>query len=256
MKEFVTIYEEYLDLYIKTNKDQYLLEAYDKLHKLYLKKALMPIDLVEIHMNALRKITDTKDDHDCIKWFQVERATEFLMQILIIADVTTKEFKERAERDHLTNFYNRRSLEIILDFMFKTHNNVALAFMDIDSFKRINDTYGHEFGDRVLKAVADVVQKNIRKADYPVRYGGDEFLIIFPATKYKEAESIVERILVDRKNRKVLREKDIKLSVGLSEKKEDSATSPNELIVFADKALYQAKQKTEHKIVLYKNLCS
>lgn len=90
-----------------------------------------------------------------------------------------------AYKDRLTNLWNRRYLYIRLGNELKglgKNNVLSLAIMDVDNFKSINDTFGHIFGDKVLKKVASVLQSSLRKKDILVRWGGEEFIIILPET--------------------------------------------------------------------------
>jgi len=101
-------------------------------------------------------------------------------------------YEEDANIDPLTKVLSRRSLEFILSSQFHI---LSIAMVDIDDFKKINDTYGHQIGDCVLRKVAGFIQENLRKSDFIFRYGGEEFLIIFPFTTKKDAVFVLERIV-------------------------------------------------------------
>jgi diguanylate cyclase (GGDEF)-like protein len=109
-----------------------------------------------------------------------------------------KRLKELAITDGLTGLYNRRYFQKILKIKIKESDRyrypLSLIMFDIDCFKKLNDTYGHVYGDKVLVEVAHIAQKTIREIDTIVRYGGDEFMVILPITSSKEAAVVAERL--------------------------------------------------------------
>ncbi len=109
-----------------------------------------------------------------------------------------KSVESLAIRDGLTNMYNRRYFNEVLGSYIekaKKHNrNLSLVMLDIDNYKKYNDTYGHQLGDLLLKKVAEVLESNLREEDIISRYGGDEFTIILPDTDIETARNIMETI--------------------------------------------------------------
>jgi diguanylate cyclase (GGDEF)-like protein len=109
-----------------------------------------------------------------------------------------KSVESLAIRDGLTNMYNRRYFnEVLGDYIekCKKHNgNLSLVMLDIDNYKKYNDTYGHQLGDILLKKVAEVLESNLREEDIISRYGGDEFTIILPDTDIEAARNLMETI--------------------------------------------------------------
>ena len=109
-----------------------------------------------------------------------------------------------SKTDPLTGLYNRRSIREKLEYEFihykKTKNNFSVIIADIDYFKKINDTFGHDCGDQVLKKVAQILQDAVGERGFVSRWGGEEFLILLPETKVEDA-----RILADR-TRKIIEE--------------------------------------------------
>ena len=121
--------------------------------------------------------------------------------------------------------------------------------LDLDHFKRINDTYGHLAGDLVLKNTADILQQSLRKIDFICRYGGEEFLIILPLTNKKEAQIVAEKVQQKINENKVLWHKthiNTTLSIGYATCK--THLSIEQLLQLADDAMYLAKSKGRNTI--------
>lgn len=159
-----------------------------------------------------------------------------------------------ATLDALTNLNNRRQFETRLKqeiAITKRQNNPLCAMMiDIDFFKKVNDTYGHASGDEVLRTVASVIKAQLRESDIPARYGGEEFAVLLPYTHIDEAKIVGERL------RKAVEETTVSLdnlninvtiSMGLAEFRQDE--SGEELFAQADKALYKAKESGRNRVV-------
>ena len=154
--------------------------------------------------------------------------------------------------DELTSLPNRRYLnEYIkweLKHIFRYKKPVTFIMIDIDNFKNINDKYGHDTGDLILKEVASILQNSKRKSDLVVRYGGEEFLWVTPETDEREAYFIADRMvnkireIVFKINNSYLK---ITISIGASTflPQKHSAQAFSEVLNKADEALYQAKYK-------------
>ncbi len=153
-----------------------------------------------------------------------------------------------ANHDALTGLLNHLSFQNIFEREFERHRrherNMSLLFLDIDHFKRINDEYGHQAGDRVLRDVARVLTANLRKIDYVFRYGGDEFVVLMTETDSVRASMLAERILAAVK-RDVGRispsRAPVSLSIGVADCGALSQAEREELLFRADGALYEAK---------------
>ncbi|NIQ03122.1 MAG: sensor domain-containing diguanylate cyclase, partial [Nitrospinaceae bacterium] len=160
---------------------------------------------------------------------------------------------EKAERlsvtDGLTGLNNHQQMETLL--RREVHRSrrycspLSLIILDIDHFKRINDTYGHQAGDEVLIAVASFLEEMCRENDIAARYGGEEFVLILPETPSSGAFQIAERLRQTISQRCFPHEKgdySITLSGGISEFDAEKMTDHSDLIRVADQALYQAKE--------------
>ena len=153
--------------------------------------------------------------------------------------------------DPLTNVYNRRQLDTSLSKEIsravRFHQPFSLAILDIDNFKIVNDTYGHQTGDVVLKDIAAIITKSSRDVDIVGRLGGDEFWVILPNTSLKNAYTFAERIRLIAERYGLVRQQEfpecrITLSIGLAEF-DYNLDDAERLLNKADKALYQSKGK-------------
>jgi two-component system, cell cycle response regulator len=161
-----------------------------------------------------------------------------------------------AHTDELTNLCNRRSFDILLKKELKRvirhHKNLSLFMVDIDYFKFINDTYGHDNGDRVLQEIARVFLGVSREEDTICRYGGEEFLIMLPENNLENALLQAERLrkTIENKIFKINSENvNITVSIGVSTYKlATNDITPTKLIKDADDALYNAKNSGRNKV--------
>jgi len=162
-----------------------------------------------------------------------------------------------AGHDDLTGLARRdmfeRSLVSEMKRARRTTASVSLAILDIDDFKRINDTCGHIQGDAVLRAFAATLQGGIRETDLCARFGGEEFALIMPATPMIKATRLLERLMTAVRKLEIhCPEQDLgtglSCSVGLACYKGLGELDPKEFIEMADKALYLAKQKGKDRI--------
>ena len=170
------------------------------------------------------------------------------------------EIERLAVTDGLTGLFNHRHFQERLSQEFQRLGRFAepmsLLLLDIDYFKKVNDTYGHPVGDAVLKGVAGKVSKTIRTIDIPARYGGEEFAVVLLNTDAKGALNMAER-LRDTVSKTIFSSEDqtfnVTLSIGISTYP-DGIKSKEELIERADKALYHAKRSGRNRSVLWSEL--
>lgn len=169
-------------------------------------------------------------------------------------DEIYRNIKNQAEKDHLTNLFNRRALDNEIDELIASETMFSMVMYDIDDFKNVNDTYGHLVGDEVLKSMSDIVRKSIRKTDIACRYGGEEIVIIFKELSKNDAYTISDRIRSNIKSSHVeWFGKDICITVsgGLAAFPEDGKTR-DEIIGHADEVLYsQCKSMGKNKVCAY-----
>ncbi|RBM42433.1 diguanylate cyclase [Vibrio tarriae] len=155
--------------------------------------------------------------------------------------------RELSEKDSLTDLWNRRkfdqtiSLECAKRRRYPDQAQSCLAIIDIDHFKRINDKFGHNEGDLVLRTVAKGIQDQLRESDFIARIGGEEFAIIFPYTSIEEAEQVLNRV---RLHIASLHHQQVTLSGGVT----DVCTSPDQSYKRADLALYESKTSGRNQI--------
>jgi len=180
-----------------------------------------------------------------------------IKNIFKVYSKTTRELLEKvdfeAKHDHLTKVPNRRYFNEKLEEEFyraKRYNEpLSLAILDIDFFKKINDTYGHDAGDKVLKKLAEFCSTHIRKSDFFARWGGEEFVFIFPHTDIQKAKKICEKIKNELQNdKKIQTPIKFTISCGITQLRDED--SMDTFLKRADKALYEAKEGGRDKIVI------
>lgn len=163
---------------------------------------------------------------------------------------TIQALNKKANTDRLTNLYNKSFLEPYLENQLEaanlTRQQVSLLMVDMDHFKKINDTFGHITGDYILTIFAEIIHSCIRKTDLVARYGGDEFIVVLPSTNTETAEAIARRIIDTVAQVKIpplgnVEIPPITCSVGISTYP-DHCSTKNDLIKTSDIALYSAKQ--------------
>jgi diguanylate cyclase (GGDEF)-like protein len=167
-------------------------------------------------------------------------------------------FQEMALMDSLTHIYNRRYFDELLrreaERAIRYHYKFSLLLIDIDDFKKYNDTYGHQAGDEVLRVVANSLIHQTRSTDFTARYGGEEFAIIAPHTDKKYISFLAARIVHFIANKDIVLNESIKtrvsISIGIATFGEDTLER-NELVKLADKALYEAKKLGKNRSCMF-----
>jgi diguanylate cyclase (GGDEF)-like protein len=164
--------------------------------------------------------------------------------------------KDLAMRDDLTRLFNRRIFDETLDHRLRNTDAcpISLLLMDLDNFKKVNDTFGHQAGDRVLNTFAKILKESCRGNDLVARIGGEEFAIILSQTGADDAFAIAQRIR--KKFAETVfpfddRQIQLTTSAGLATTRKGSTTFAPNLVKRADFALYQAKKTGKNKVCIF-----
>lgn len=153
-----------------------------------------------------------------------------------------KHLEEESKIDPLTGLYNRKILPKVRDIG-------TVIMCDLDDFKSINDTYGHDIGDKALKAVGQSISQNIRIGDIGCRFGGDEFVIIFTTDLYEVIDRRLNKIAEDANKIFQMPERPITFSMGVAFSKD--GVDLEDLMRKADEALYKSKSNGKNQITYY-----
>lgn len=170
---------------------------------------------------------------------------------------TDLQLKQLAFFDHVTGLANHAQLTIVFNQMLKRarryRENIAVLFLDLDYFKSINDTYGHDIGDGVLKAVGERLQSNTRSADIAARIGGDEFVVVLEKSRSVEDDALFTKKLLLSINEPISIDKlsiSIQASIGIS-RFPDNGNDVVTLLKCADAAMYNSKESGRNRYSFY-----
>ncbi len=194
-----------------------------------------------------RDITDRKQAEQALK------DSNLALKIILARE------KELARTDPLTGINNRRYLFEFAEHQFKVasryHQPLAVMMFDIDHFKKINDTFGHDIGDEMLRRVTQIARAELRTADAIGRYGGEEFIVLLPMTTAAQAHSLAERIRAGAADLRVFTEKgdaSVTLSIGIVEMRHTPRSETvEEVFRRADETMYVAKQAGRNRIEIH-----
>lgn len=237
-----------------------------RLLALSMEEILEIVDAFAPEVIRVSEILDTDVGDPVLLASVAEEARELLMLRNLQSLQQTQEMEQKAQRlevkastDPLTGAANRGHFDEVFANEFATAHRhgwpLSLMLADLDHFKRINDTHGHQVGDRVLREVVHRMSSCLRKSDLLARYGGEEFALILPGTRREGARVVAQRIL------EALRERPVEtgagglaipvtLSLGLAVMNDpQSYDSPAELLRAADRALYEAKAQGRDRLV-------
>lgn len=175
-------------------------------------------------------------------------------------EASQDELRHLASVDPMTKLYNRRYFSEVsakvFDMAKREEFKIIIAMLDIDNFKNVNDTYGHPVGDKVIMAIGDIVREHTRKSDIACRFGGEEFIILFPYTKFNDAVLLVEDIRKSVEDTVIALESDqvlcVTASAGVSSVDISIDKDIEVAVNKADNALYEAKRSGKNKVVSYK----
>ncbi len=167
-----------------------------------------------------------------------------------------RNLKQAAITDGLTGLYNHAHFVNVLDSEFarsrRYGGRLSLILIDLDNFKAVNDTYGHQVGDAVLKQVAQTLQHEVREADLVVRYGGEEFVVIAPEATLHQAEELAERLrrrIAEQTGPDEMHGNTITASLGVASDEDSRVATPSDLLMLCDQAMYAAKRAGRNRVV-------
>ena len=206
-----------------------------------------------------------------INRYQSSHGTEFLRKLSAMTAVAIENclnqqrLKEIGYQDALTQAYNRRYFDLRfkdeIERSMRKDENLACMFLDVDFFKKVNDTYGHHVGDLVLMRMVAIIKEQVRACDIVARYGGEEFVVALPGTNLDVAKDIAERLrttVFSEKHHFYDKELSITISIGLTTLQDidlgmnhDSTNVSKLMLDHADKALYVAKESGRNQVVVF-----
>ena len=207
---------------------------------------------------SLKKFDEHQSSQEQNLTDQLEALLEQVKRIEEDAENSRKQLEEqrhKATHDTLTGLpnreaYNQRAFYEMRRFARYEHP-LTLAICDIDHFKRINDTIGHQAGDKVLRLVAQLIEKRLREVDFIARYGGEEFVILMPETSGEQALDVLEQIREDIAKMPLKFKQDpINISICFGVKEFNCNDTTDTAFESADKALYQAKENGRNRCIL------
>jgi len=215
-----------------------------------------PADKVKgLQMGALDYVTKPFDEGELVARVNIQLQLKELYEAL---QEKNRQLQEMANRDGLTGLFNHRYFheQLSKDFLRarRYHEILSCVLLDIDHFKKFNDTYGHQTGDIVLSTLGRIIEDSVRDTDLAARYGGEEFTLVLyhtdgPAALYvaERLRQAVEGCEVDAEG-KVL---NVTISLGVATFPHEQIHDSKELIECADKALYQAKENGRNRVEVF-----
>lgn len=169
-----------------------------------------------------------------------------------------EKIQRQASTDGLTGLVNHKTFyEIMEKELWRSRRyggQISLIMIDVDNLKKVNDTYGHRAGDKVIKEISTRIKQSIRQIDTAARYGGDEFAVILPNTSLSDATVVAERMVnAVSQSPAIWRKEQIPLSISVGLGQYDADTNPEDITSRSDEALYSAKQAGKNTIRIFES---
>lgn len=187
---------------------------------------------------------------------ELEAAALALRERNVQLQESLKRVEEMAATDPLTGLYNRRHFSHLLDQLFaeaqRYEKDLSCVMIDLDGYKKINDTHGHQVGDQILVLAGKVIKANLRRMDVAARYGGDEFVLLLPHADRTEAVGVVGRIREQfcAASMSLLRSANgIGMSAGVASLRKQLPPHADQLVAMADASLYKAKEAGRNRTI-------
>jgi two-component system, cell cycle response regulator len=229
--------------------------------------AYIPIIVVTARDSTEDKVTGLDagaDDYltKPINFPELEARVRSMLRIKRLQDQLeekNRELEQLSISDGLTGLYNHRHLHELLAEEYersrRTEEPMSVVMLDLDRFKEVNDTHGHQAGDRVLEELSDILRESAREIDRLGRYGGEEFMAILPDSDPAAGVTFAERVreMVENQRFEIRAEEPLKMTIsaGVATYPHDRADSPRRLVHYADVALYSAKKAGRNRVVRY-----
>jgi diguanylate cyclase (GGDEF)-like protein len=236
-----------------------LAELFDQIREqLPVAESVFEMDLFDA--TQLQDITDTAREILVVRNLHALSEVQDLQNKTSRLEEENVELKAESTRDALTDVYNRRYFEEAVAREFETASRhawpLSVVFVDLDKFKEINDTFGHQAGDAVLVAVARLLGEVLRDTDIVARYGGDEFVLLLPGVDSGQADAVGQRLIETAHGRTVRlsdgRQLGITLSVGIATcDSQHRFPAASDLLAAADAALYHSKRNGRDRYTCY-----
>ena len=234
-------------------EDAQLFEIFDKVVK-----NITPQEKQEIENRWIPIHYDEAKDFTFLWWILGFLALGFAVALVLFwqQKKINKVVQMQAAHDYMTQLYNRRYLtessKHLLNLAHRDGSQISIVMIDIDDFKKVNDTYGHNAGDETIKALAKVMLQEIRQSDMVARWGGEEFVMLLPQTDIEGAVVIAQKIRKATENlvMKTLANAEFRFTISLGVSKIGMQTDLNieAAVIRADKALYEAKKSGKNRV--------
>ena len=223
-------------------------------------------DTQAIPVIIISSLSDEANEEKGLRLGAVDYIRKPFVQSIVMARIKTHQaiakqmrtFENQALYDPLTSLLNRRSFDFHIDriwgHLVRQKETISLLMIDVDNFKKVNDTYGHDSGDVVLRAVADAISGTLKRAsDLLFRWGGEEFTVLLPSTHIDGAMLIAERVResvsnADMKDACGTEIPRVTVSIGVASMTPCAGSAISELVRQSDKALYAAKESGKNRV--------